>query len=78
MSVKKILMWVGVLGWLLSSTAAFSQAQEKVQSTEVFQQIIQIPLGFQDGVVLHCQLDYLLKHLHRLNFLFGLAEGSGR
>ena len=42
MSVKKILMWVGVLGWLLSSTAAFSQAEEKVQSMEVFQQIIQM------------------------------------
>ena len=53
MSVKKILMWVVVLGWLLSPTAAFSQAEEKVQSTEVLQQIIQ--LAVENNPILESQ-----------------------
>ena len=53
MSVKKILMWVGVLGWLLSPTAAFSQAEEKVQSTELLQQIIQ--LAVENNPILESQ-----------------------
>ncbi len=53
MSVKKILMWVGVLGWLLSPTAAFSQTEDKVQSTEVLQQIIQ--LAVENNPILESQ-----------------------
>jgi len=53
MSVKKILMWVGVLAWLLSPTAAFSQTEDKVQSTELLQQIIQ--LAVENNPILESQ-----------------------
>jgi len=42
MSVKKILMWVVVLAWFLSPTAAFTQTEEKVQPANILQQIIQL------------------------------------
>jgi len=53
MSVKKILMWVGVLGWLLSPTAAFSQTEDKVQPAEILQQIIQ--LAVENNPILESQ-----------------------
>ena len=53
MSVKKILMWVGVLGWLLSPTAAFSQTEDKVQPADILQQIIQ--LAVENNPILESQ-----------------------
>lgn len=53
MSVKKILMWVGVLAWLLSPTAAFSQTEDKVQPAEVLQQIIH--LAVENNPILESQ-----------------------
>ena len=53
MSVKKILMWVGVLAWLLSPAAAFSQTEDKVQPAEVLQQIIH--LAVENNPILESQ-----------------------
>ena len=53
MSVKKILICVGVFAWLLSSTAAFSQIDEKVQPADVLQQIIQ--LAVENNPILESQ-----------------------
>ncbi|GAI27134.1 unnamed protein product, partial [marine sediment metagenome] len=53
MSAKKILMCVGVFAWLLSSTAAFSQAEEKIQPVDVLQRIIQ--LAVENNPILESQ-----------------------
>ncbi len=53
MSVKKILMGVGVLAWLLTPAAAFSQAEEKIQEADVLQQIIQ--LAVENNPILESQ-----------------------
>jgi len=53
MSVKKILMWVVVLTWLLSPAAAFSQTEDKVQSADILQQIIQ--LAVENNPILESQ-----------------------
>ena len=53
MSVKKILMWVVVLAWFLSPTAAFSQTEDKVQPAEVLQQIIH--LAVENNPILESQ-----------------------
>jgi len=57
MSVKKILICVGVFAWLLSSTAAFSQASEKVQPGDVLQQIIQ--LAVENNPILESQRSFI-------------------
>jgi len=57
MSVKKILICVGVFAWLLSSTAAFSQAEEKIQPADVFQQIIQ--LAVENNPILESQRSFI-------------------
>ncbi len=57
MSVKKILICVGVFAWLLSSTAAFSQAEEKVQPGDVLQQIIQ--LAVENNPILESQRSFI-------------------
>jgi len=53
MSVKKILMWVVVLAWLLSPAAAFSQTEDKVQPADILQQIIQ--LAVENNPILESQ-----------------------
>ena len=57
MSVKKILMGVGVFAWLLSSTAAFSQAEEKIQPADVLQKIIQ--LAVENNPILESQRSFI-------------------
>ena len=57
MSVKKILIGAGVFAWLLSSTAAFSQASEKVQPGDVLQQIIQ--LAVENNPILESQRSFI-------------------
>lgn len=57
MSVKKILIGAGVFAWLLSSTAAFSQAGEKVQPGDVLQQIIQ--LAVENNPILESQRSFI-------------------
>jgi len=57
MSVKKILICVGVFVWLLSSTAAFSQVDEKVQPGDVLQQIIQ--LAVENNPILESQRSFI-------------------
>ena len=53
MSMKKILMGVGVFAWLLSPAAAFSQAEEEVQPVDVLQRIIQ--LAVENNPILESQ-----------------------
>ena len=57
MSVKKSLIGAGVFAWLLSSTAAFSQASEKVQPGDVLQQIIQ--LAVENNPILESQRSFI-------------------
>ena len=53
MSVKKVLMCVVVLTWLLSPAAAFTQTEEKAQPVDVLQQIIQ--LAVENNPILESQ-----------------------
>jgi len=57
MSVKKILICVGVFAWLLSSTAAFSQADEKVHPADVLQKTIQ--LAVENNPILESQRSFI-------------------